>query len=72
MADAPNTDRPFLETVDALMRKYADQVSSAELSESSKSIYIDFANCFVRWIHGDFLPGKVGAWKRPKYAAKQR
>jgi hypothetical protein len=53
--------------IDNLLRKYAGQVQKSGLSLTSKSIYIDNASYFVRWIHGEFQPGSRGAWNRPKY-----
>jgi|SRR5271165_986158 len=55
-----------IKVIDELLRLYADQVQRADLSLTSKSIYIDNARYFVRWLHGEFQPGSRGAWKRPK------
>lgn len=71
MTDSLKVDKQTLETIDELMRDYAEQVDKSDLSVTSKSIYTDFAKCFVRWIHGEFKPGSVGAWKRPKYSKKR-
>jgi len=71
MSEHLDVHKQTLETIDKLMRDYAEQVDKSDLSVASKSIYVDFANCFVRWIHGEFKPGSVGSWKRPKYPRKR-
>ena len=38
----------------------AEVDKSTELSQSSKTMYIDFADCFVRWMYGGFKPGSRG------------
>jgi hypothetical protein len=40
-----------------LLDRYSQEVECSNLSQSSKSLYIDFANCFVHWMHGGFHPG---------------
>jgi hypothetical protein len=67
VADKIEMGTPTPDQMDALLREYAESVNKTDLSSSSKSMYIDFANCFVRWTRGEFQPGKVGPWKRPKY-----
>jgi hypothetical protein len=62
----PPTKTELLKQIETLLELYADDVESAGLSEASKAHYIDFANCFVRWIRGEFEPGKVaGSIGRP-------
>ena len=46
-----------LREVRKMFDQYADEVDRSDLSQSSKAMYIDFANCFVRWIYGGFKPG---------------
>jgi hypothetical protein len=46
-----------------LLRQYSTVVDASDLASSSKSMYIDFATCFVRWMNGAFEPGKFG----PRY-----
>jgi hypothetical protein len=53
VAPAPATLREVRE----LFGRYANEVNSSDLSDSSKAMYIDFANCFVRWMYGGFKPG---------------
>jgi len=49
------------EEVRRLFKKYVKEVNaSVELSQASKTMYIDFASCFVRWMHGGFQPGSRG------------
>ena len=51
-----------LEEVRLFLKRYADEVNaSVELSQTSKSMYIDFASCFVRWMYGGFQPGARGS-----------
>ena len=72
MNDELDIDKRTLEAIDKLMRKYAEQVNKTDLSQTSKTMYTDFANCFVRWIHGEFKPGSVGPWKASKVSARTR
>lgn len=54
-----------MEEVRHLLDRYSKEVSSnIELSQSSKTMYIDFATCFVRWICGGFQPGSHGRRSR--------
>jgi hypothetical protein len=46
-----------LSEIDAALKEYCNAVLTSELSASSQSVYIDHANNFVRWLHGDFEPG---------------
>jgi hypothetical protein len=41
----------------ALLDEYKAEVENSPLSESSKTDYVAFAEQFVRWIDGDFIPG---------------
>jgi hypothetical protein len=46
-----------MEEVQNLFKRYAEEVAAnAELSQSSKTMYIDFAGRFVRWMVGEFKP----------------
>lgn len=56
-----------IKALDDLFKQYADEVQKGDLTLTSKSIYIDHARNFVRWLHGDFKPGSRGAWGRAKY-----
>ena len=50
-----------LEEVQKFLDRYAREVSNnGELSQTSKTMYIDFATCFVRWMYGGFQPGSRG------------
>ena len=40
-------------------KRYCAAVLGSGLSETSKGIYIDFADKFVRWLAGEFTPGQV-------------
>lgn len=40
-----------------LFDEYKIEVEESLLSQSSKTDYIMFAEQFVRWIDGDFIPG---------------
>jgi len=43
-------------------KQYAKELeSNAELSQTSKTMYTDFAKCFVRWMNGEFKPGCQGS-----------
>lgn len=47
-----------LEEVYSFLKRFAEEVNgNEELSQSSKTMYIDFATCFVRWMYGGFTPG---------------
>jgi hypothetical protein len=55
-----------LKEVKSALQAYYARVSETDLSEASKSFYIDFADCFVRWLEGAFEPGSRANpyWKR--------
>jgi hypothetical protein len=53
-------EKATLEQVHLLFETYAGQVNRSTLSPASKAMYIDFANCFVRWMHGGVQPGIFG------------
>lgn len=53
-----------LREVRELFDQYAEEVNRSDLSQTSKSMYIDFANCFVRWMNGGFQPGMRNPGKR--------
>lgn len=54
-----------MEEVRKLFNRYAAEISAnVELSQTSKTMYIDFANCFVRWMVGGFRPGAPGSNRR--------
>jgi hypothetical protein len=40
-----------------LFDEYAEEVNTSLLSDSSKKDYLMFAEMFVRWLDGDFVPG---------------
>jgi hypothetical protein len=44
--------------VEAAFRAYCTDVQDTPLSDGSKSRYIDMANYFIRWLKGDFGPGR--------------
>lgn len=46
-----------LEEVKRAFREYEEQVESTNLSPNSKRTYTNRAECFVRWLDGDFEPG---------------
>jgi hypothetical protein len=57
----PKASDPILKEIIDLHKQYADEVWHSEnLAIYSKSMYIDMANNFVRWIRGDFKPGAAG------------
>jgi hypothetical protein len=50
-----------------LFSRYSNEVNAnVELAQTSKTMYIDFAGCFVRWMAGSFNPGSVGSVRRRK------
>jgi hypothetical protein len=54
-----------LEEVRTFLKRYAEEMNcNEELSQSSKSMYIDFATCFVRWMYGGFAPGSRSSRSR--------
>ena len=46
-----------LKEVRLLFDRYAAEVEQSALAESSKAMYIDHANYFIRWLYGGFVPG---------------
>jgi hypothetical protein len=56
--------KEMVEEVRSLFKRYAAEINAnVELSQSSKTMYIDFASCFVRWMVGGFKPGSRGGRK---------
>lgn len=53
----PSPSASTLREAHELLARYAYEVSRSDLSQSSKTMYIDFADCFVRWMNGGFRPG---------------
>jgi hypothetical protein len=54
-----------MDEVRIFFKRYVREVeSSSELSQTSKTMYIDFADCFVRWMRGGFKPGSRGSNRR--------
>jgi len=58
-----------MDEVRTFFKRYVREVeSSPELSQYSKTMYIDFADCFVRWMRGGFKPGSRGSNRRKRTA----
>jgi hypothetical protein len=53
----PSPSASTLREVHELLANYVKVVSNSDLSQSSKTMYIDFADCFVRWMNSGFQPG---------------
>jgi hypothetical protein len=59
---AAKPSKKTLEEVLKLFKQYSNELeSNAELSQTSKTMYTDFAKCFVRWMNGEFKPGYQGS-----------
>jgi hypothetical protein len=43
--------------VKCALRDYCNELEESDLSNGSKGMYGDFAECFVRYLEGDFRPG---------------
>jgi hypothetical protein len=64
----PPTKSELVKQMEILLQLYAAEVDQAELTPASKAHYIDFANCFVRWIRGEFEPGRTaGNLRKPNW-----
>jgi hypothetical protein len=64
------TDAALMGGMRKLLRVYADEVAATDLTQTSKQMYIEFAECFVRWAHGDFAPGINGPCHSKRLSAK--
>jgi hypothetical protein len=62
----------LLRGLEPLLDEYTALVTDSNLSHGSKAMYTDFANCFVRWIRGEFQPGSIGSWKVATRSSKSR
>jgi hypothetical protein len=62
----PVVSKETLEQICKLFEQYAAEVDRCDLSQSSKTMYLDHANCFVRWIYGGFKPGVRGSNSRSR------
>jgi hypothetical protein len=59
--DRPVPSKETLEELRMLFDRYADEIAAdVELSQGSKTMYIDIAKCFLRWMYGGFRPGSRG------------
>jgi len=56
----------MLKAVRVSFDRYAAEIKESPLSEASKTMYIDFAGCFVRWMYGGFKPGAAPGMLRPR------
>jgi hypothetical protein len=68
----PPTKTELVKQLEILFQLYADDVDCADLTPASKAHYIDFANCFVRWIRGEFEPGRNAGKRRLPANWKER
>ncbi|HEU5351777.1 MAG TPA: hypothetical protein VFU55_09280 [Terracidiphilus sp.] len=57
VAHQPSPSASTLREVHELLNHYASIVNNSDLSQTSKTMYIDFADCFVRWMNSGFQPG---------------
>jgi hypothetical protein len=48
-----------LSEIQAALKEYSAVIEASELSYASQAMYIDFADCFVRWTRSDFEPGAL-------------
>jgi len=62
---APSPSASTMREVHQLLAQYIGEVDRSDLSQSSKTMYIDFADCFVRWMSGGFQPGMRKPGRRP-------
>jgi hypothetical protein len=63
-AESAAPSKETMEEVRRLFKRYAAEIdANVELSQTSKTMYIDFASCFVRWMVGGFKPGSRGGRK---------
>ena len=46
-----------LSEIQAAVKEYYDEIKNIDLSYGSQGMYVDFADCFVRWLQGEFVPG---------------
>jgi hypothetical protein len=67
----PVRDQRLLRRLSRLVNAYAAEVDCAELASGSKAIYIEMADCFVRWIGGQFSPGINGVCYSERQSAKR-
>jgi hypothetical protein len=37
--------------------QYYKEIMRSALSETSKEMYVDFSDKFIRWLYGDYKPG---------------
>jgi hypothetical protein len=59
------TKSELVKQLEISLQLYAAEVDRSDLSPASKEHHIDFANCFVRWIRGEFEPSRVAGDHRP-------
>ena len=62
-------DTDLSQEVCRLLKDYLSQVSQSGLTSLSVAVYQTHATNFVRWIHGEFIPGQMLSKKRVKTLA---
>jgi hypothetical protein len=55
-----------LSEIKAALKEYAATIEAGELSYTSQAMYVDFADCFVRWLQSDFEPGSLKGRRPPQ------
>ncbi|MCY4527808.1 MAG: hypothetical protein OXD46_02100 [Chloroflexi bacterium] len=56
------TDERTLREIERLFKQYEAELRTSDLSGRSKRNYREAAHYFVRWIRGDYNPGR-GPWQ---------
>ncbi len=53
----PVISEQALKEVKLAHHKYCKEIMRSVLSETSKEMYVDFSDKFIRWLYGDYKPG---------------
>jgi len=63
----PNLSQETLEIIRSAWQSYEATVQGTQLMPNAKETYIRYAERFVRWLEGDFVPGaKLPGSRRSK------
>jgi hypothetical protein len=59
------------DTLETALDEYYEEINNTGLAPTSKRNYVSFAEQFVRWLNGEFVPG-AGLTPRNEIADRRR
>ena len=62
----PKVTPEVLEAVEEALTLYRDEVEASDMRFTTRRIYVNLAEAFVRWLNDEFTPGRGYATRRPR------